>query len=179
MVNYNLSLKTAPALLPPAGQVTLDKAGGRYLLRASYTDRGGLPGHDRVLLRPARLPAQEATQTAGIAKRNLTEADAVMAYNEAGAWMAFHNLDLTGIRAVSVRFGSPGLTGKLELRLNAPNGPLIGTLPVEAGAPREQTPRVPTTPTNGVYTLYVVYREKTGGIGIWKRLEVSWLEFHP
>ncbi len=178
MVRYILSLKLAPAQLPLQGSLTLADSGGNYLLTARYTDRGGLTGQDLLLLRPARLPAQEASRTSGVAKRNLSETEAVVAFNEPGAWAAFDAIDLTNIRSVSARFSSPGLRGQLQLRLDSPDGPLVGTLPVEAGLPKEQTPQVTLSPTRGPHTLYLVYREEAGGIGIWKRLEVSWLEFH-
>lgn len=177
MVRYILSLKDAPGPVPPRGNLSIPNVTGRYLLTAQYTDKGGLSGRDVVLLRTPRIPAQEADASRGVASRNLSATEAVMAYNEPGAWLVFKNLDLTGITSVAARLTSPGLTGGLELRIGSSTGPLLGTLAVGAGPPKEQTPVARLTPTTGQHDLYVVYKPIAGDIGIWRRLEVFWLEF--
>lgn len=177
MIRYILALNDAP--VPMATQGVLDvNPSGRYLLTAQYTDRGGLVGRDVVLLRSPRLPAQEASASKGVAARNLSATEAVMAYNEPGAWLAINDVDLTGIKAVSSQFNALGLTGTLDLRLDSPTGTLIGKLPVASGPEKTQLPKVTITATKGRHALYVVYQEQSGEIGIWKRLEMAWIEFH-
>lgn len=177
MVRYVLSLKEVAPKLPTQGAIAIDNTVGQYLLTAQYADRGGLPGRDAVLLRAPRLSFADVTMTHGIAKRNLSETEAVLAYNEPGAWIAFKSIDLTGIRSVTSRFGSPQLVGELELRIDSPTGLLLGTLPVVNQPERMRTVTATLKPTTGQHDVYLVYKEKSGGINIWKRLEVSWLEF--
>ncbi|AQG80122.1 PQQ-dependent sugar dehydrogenase [Spirosoma montaniterrae] len=177
MVRYILSLRDAPSPVAPQGALTVAKGSGRYLLTAEYTDKGGLTGRDVVLLRSPRVAAQEASASQGVASRNLSATEAVMAYNEPGAWLAFNGVDLSGIQSVTARLTSPGLRGQLELRLDSPTGQLVGVLPVQPGPPNQQMPIASLNPTAGVHNLYVVYKPIAGEIGIWRRLEVAWLEF--
>jgi cytochrome c len=177
MIRYILSLKEAPAPTATQGTLNVTMLSGQYLLSAQYTDKGGLLGRDAVLLRSPRFLAQEAPATKGIARRNLNETDAVMAYNEPGAWLATNPIDLTGIQTVAIRFNAQQLTGQLTLHLDSPTGPLIGTLPVIDGPQREQTPVTNITPVKGKHTLYVVYKQLAGEIGIWRRVEAFWIEF--
>ncbi len=177
MVRYILSLKKVPVTAPVQGTLMIAGQSGRYLLAAQYTDRGGLTGRDAVRLRSPRVAAQEADATKGIASRNLNATEAVMAYNEPGAWLAFRQIDLTGIDSVSARVHSSGLTGQLELRLNDPTGPMVGSLPIEPGPPSQQISMARIQDTQGQHNLYVVYKPREGEIGIWKRLEVFWIEF--
>lgn len=177
MIRYILSLKEAPLRMATRGVLKVNSA-GRYLLTAEYTDQGGLVGRDAVLLRPPRLLVQEASASKGVARQNLSASEAVMAYNESGAWLAINDVDLTGIQSISVHFNASGLTGNLDLRLDSPTGLLIAQLPVEAGLKKRQTPLAALIPTKGQHTLYVVYKEQAGNISIWKRLEMSWIEFH-
>lgn len=179
MVRYILSLRDAPSPVATQGTLNITKYSGRYLLTAAYTDRGGLTGRDVVLLRSPRVAAQEASASKGVASRNLSAAEAVMAYNEPGAWLAFNELDLTGIHSVAARLTSPGLTGQLELRLGSPTGRLVGVLSVQPGPPSQQTPVARLSSAPGVHKLYVVYKPIAGQIGIWRRLELHWLEFAP
>lgn len=177
MVQYILNLNEEAPKLATKGSVVVDKQTGQYLLRAQYADRGGLSGRDMVLLRSPRLSSVDVGETKGIAKRNLNETEAVLAYNEPGAWVSLKAIDLTGVGSFSCRFGASQLMGSLDLHLDSPTGPVVGTLPVVDGPQKTRTVTGGIRPTTGQHDLYLVYKEKSGGIGIWKRLEVSWIEF--
>lgn len=175
MVRYILALKDEPPRLPSKGIAKMDQPQGLYQFLATYTDAGGLNGQASVLLRPTRMPASLASLTQGVGRRNLPGGGTAMTFNESGAWLAFEELDLTGVSHLAASFVSPNLEGELELHLDAPDGPLIGSLKV-AATPKDQIPRIPISPTPGMHRLYVLYREKQGGISIWRRLELYWLE---
>lgn len=59
-----------------------------------------------VLLRSSRLSSVDVSEMRGIAKRNVSETETVLAYNEAGAWISLKAIDLTGVDSVSCRFGA-------------------------------------------------------------------------
>jgi len=177
MVRYILSLRREAPRMKPQGTVRADKPEGTYLLAARYTDRGGLDERAMLLLRAPRIRAQQASAMQAVALRNLNGKEAIMAYNEPGAWLAFRGLDLTGIRTIVAQVHSPGLLGVIEVRTGSPTGPLIGSLPVREGPPREQDVSTPITPTAGEHDVYFVYKETEGGVNIWNRLEVPWFEF--
>jgi cytochrome c len=177
MVRYILSLRQEAPRMKPQGTVRADQPEGLYLLSARYTDRGGLGESATLYLRPPRIRAQQASAMQGVALRNINGKEAIMAYNESGAWLAFRSLDLTGIRTIAAQVHSPGLLGVIEVRTGSPTGPLIGSLPVREGPPREQDVSTPITATAGEHDVYFVYKETKGGVSIWKRLEVPWFEF--
>jgi len=173
MVRYILSLNKPNPQLPPKGTLSLDQPKGTYVLLARYTDKGGLMGQDLIRLRPTRFPAAEADVFQGVAPKN-SGGSVTMSYNENGAWLCFRKLDLTGIKSIRTNIYSPKLVGTLEFRLNSPAGPVVAQVPVRGTDVEDTT--VPLTATSGTHDVYVVYREQSGGINIWKRLDLRWLE---
>lgn len=176
MVRYILSIKEEPPQLKTTGTVTLPEQAGLYQLTARYTDKGGLVGQSSLLLREPRVPVAQAREVKGVGRRNAALGRSTMTFNESGASLAFDDLDLTGITNISARFFAPGLIGALEIRLDSPTGTLIGAIPVDA-PDKEQTAVATIQPTQGMHTVYLVYKEKSGGMSIWKRLEMLWVEF--
>lgn len=53
----------------------------------------------------------------------------------------------------------------------------MGTLLVTDGPQKIRTVTTNLKPITGQHDLYMVYEEKSGGIDIWKRLELFWIEF--
>ncbi|AEI51939.1 PQQ-dependent sugar dehydrogenase [Runella slithyformis] len=174
MVRYILSLNKPSPQIAPKGKVTLNKSQGNYFLIARYTDSGGLMGQDLLRLRPARFWASEADLFSGVAKKNGV-GTSTMSYNENGAWICFKNLDLKDLRTVRTNVYTPKLVGDLEFRLGSPTGPIFAQVSVNGKDVEETTASL--TPQEGLHDVYVVYREQSGGINIWKRLDVRWLEF--
>ncbi|MBB4077758.1 cytochrome c [Lewinella aquimaris] len=142
MVDYILSLDDAAAEkqeLPLRGTfVTNTPPGengkGGYLLRAAYTDRGTgqlrpLTAEKIIALRNPildveRNDAAKGTQLTTTPGRSFNVV-------EDGGYIGYNNLDLTGISEViihaeaSKRSGAAG--GVIEVRLDAPDGTLLGT----------------------------------------------------
>lgn len=90
-----------------------------------------------------------------------------LGYSAAGSWAGFANVDFgTGVSFVDVRVASAGTGGTLELRLDAPDGPVIAQapLPVTGGWQTWTTVSAPVTGAAGVRDLYVMFT-RTGGSG--------------
>jgi cytochrome c len=174
MVRYILSLSKPSPQIAPKGKVNLTQKQGSYFLIARYTDKGGLLGQEVLRLRPAKLIAAEADVFEGVAKKN-NVGGATMNYNENKAWICFKNIDLSGLKTVKTKLSSPKLIGNLVMRIGSPTGTLIAQVPVNGNDMEENLAQI--TPQQGIHNLYVVYEEQSGGINIWKRLDLHWLAF--
>lgn len=157
MANYILSLAGPPPAAksrPPRGRLALDQhrpeVPGRYIVQASYTDKGNgnqiprLTSTDVVVLRSPKLTAHK-----------FAEADRAMAYhvkpedNPVGddeldllvaihdGWVTYGELDLTGINRIDAHLALvPNITsgGTIEVVADNPrNGPVLGSATIEQG----------------------------------------------
>jgi cytochrome c len=174
MINYILSLSKPSPQIKTKGTVSLIHTQGNYIMLARYTDTGGLTGQDLLRLRPARLMAADADITKGVAKKNLVDG-ALMSYNENEAWICFKNIDLTSLKSLKINLFSSKLEGDIELRIGSSEGQLIAKVPVNGIGKEETFSNI--APTHGVQNIFFVYKEKSGGINIWKRLDLKWIEF--
>jgi cytochrome c len=119
---------------------------GSYLLMAKYTDSGhpdvdglALTDQDYILLRYPLLTPESADyfSETGISYTPSTD-DPGFIMTGKGGYIGYRQLDLTGVQEVAVgvltRFWhwSHFIGGDLELRLDAPDGPLIGSQKVIA-----------------------------------------------
>ena len=150
LVNYILHVtdKTFSSL-PMRGTYTPklpegDKGNGSVLIRAAYTDRGAvstkkvLPAQTAeklIILRTPQLDAASAPiiQKAEVKAKGMGKGENVIPY--ANGHIGFRQIDLTGINALELaasaqrREGSSG--GQIQVRLDAPTGPLVGEVTVE------------------------------------------------
>lgn len=145
IVNYILSINNdLPKTLPPSGSYVTsvprdDNGKGTYILRAAYTDAGadGLPSltTDSVIFlhSPVLLPLNADVIAGGALRDQLDEY--VFLTAKRNAFIAFRDIDLTGIGKISFRLNwhlydiYPG--GLIEVRLDSPDGKLIGQTSVE------------------------------------------------
>ena len=145
MANYILSVnQEMPKSLPVEGSFATrvpdhDNGKGTYIIRAAYTDRGvgALPSHTSdsvIFLRSPRLSPFAADLIEGGALRDQLD-EYVFLTAKPNSFIAFENIDLTGIRKISFRPNwhlydiYPG--GKVEVRLGSPDGELIGSAAIE------------------------------------------------
>lgn len=122
------------------------------------------------------LAAAEAPISWGVSKRNNAAGPPTVAFTQDSAWLCYPRIDLTDLRQASVSVVSPGLEGRIELRLGNPSGLLLAQWPVPDGK-NAQFLHSPLLPAKGEHDLYVVYRERAGGISIWKRMEIREISF--
>ncbi len=159
------SLPVAGRHLPriPAG----DPGRGQVILRAVYSDQGvdGLPplaGDSIQVLRSPLLAVGQSTD------RKAVDVNARGATVRVGGQLAFRDLDLTGVRSVEVSAaafeGAGHRGGDIELRLDGPDGEVIGRGKVEPAPGRPGRGRGPdpqVVPVGGVegrHDLYLVFR---------------------
>jgi len=135
IVKYILSLSTPKnvTLLPQQGTVALkdhlsNKDEGRYVLSASYTDKGGkgapaLTSNASLVLRPAKVQAEDADQYNNIAVR---DKDIGNIHNK--SYFVLKNIDLKGINQLTYRYSSANMNGTAEVHVDSPTGNVISTL---------------------------------------------------
>lgn len=158
---------------------------GSYLIKARYTDSGNaevggltLSDQDYVLLRYPLLSPESADyfSESGISYTPSTE-DPGFIMTGKGGYIGYHQLDLTGVQEVAVgvltRFWhwSHFIGGDLELRLDAPDGTLIGSQKVIApitkpgegpffGDAAGKPIPFDVTKYSGVHDLYLIIRNQ-------------------
>lgn len=145
IVNFILNSNAEnPKTLPVKGTFVTriprdDNGKGTYIIRAAYSDRAAanVPSHTSdsvILLRSPKLDPVQADITEGGAIRDQLD-EYVFLTGKPGSFIAFEGIDLTGIRKISLRPNwhlydiYPG--GRVEIRLDAPEGELIGATEIE------------------------------------------------
>jgi cytochrome c len=172
IVKYVLSLsekKAASKNLPVTGTyVTREQPDqtnkGSYIFRAAYKDKGAgrsgpQLGESLIVLRHPLIQVSDMAASGGIEFfRNKSVAGA----KEKGAHLLLKNIDLTDIKTVEIIGTNRKSPGSLTIRLDAPDGMLIG----KAVSTSSETKAVVTqlTPTNGKHDLYLVFEEAGGQI---------------
>ena len=101
-----------------------------------------------------------------------------------GDWVAFDPVNLGGVGTVTFRVsgGSAATAGTpraaVELRVDAPDGPLVATATLNATAGNNSwaSQSVPVSYPAGSHRLYLVFRPVTGGptTGL---VNLNWVEF--
>ncbi|XNR95369.1 ThuA domain-containing protein [Streptomyces sp. R-74717] len=138
-----------------------------YVLNAKYTDKGGdgvsaLTGYGRAVLQPKHKQAEyyDAQSGTRIVAQEGAENGKRIGDVSNGDWVAFDPMSVEGIGTVSYRLSSPYGVGAIELRADAPDGPLLATTPVSntGGWDNYQaTPAVPVQELKGTHKLYLVF----------------------
>ncbi len=179
MVEYILSLagtQSTPTM-PTEGRYTpeipAEAAGqGVVVLRAAYTDRGAGPippttTEEVLVLRAPTVVVAAADAQEGVQRMKVPQMPVEMAIvQKSGAYAGFKQLDLTGITEVVFMVSAPvqylnSTGGKIEVRLNAPDGPLLGETPFlepVAEATGGSMLRATLKPSEGVHDVYFVVR---------------------
>ncbi len=92
----------------------------------------------------------------------------------ASAWTSYGNIDLTSVDTFVARVASASAGGNMEIHLDSPAGPLIGTctVPVTGGSQTYTDAYCDTSSASGTHTVYLVY--STGGGNVFS---VQWFGF--
>ena len=111
----------------------------------------------------------------GLSYEACTEGGRDVAYIQNGSYLLYHTIDFTDVTTFVARVASNTQGGQIQLRLDNPNGPLIGTASVSStgGWWIWRTVTCSISPTNGIHDVYLVF---TGGPGNLFNLE--WLSFY-
>jgi cytochrome c len=144
------------------------------VVTANYTDSGGQPGSEPLTggvthrLWPKTIQAEHFTDQQGlsIADNNTAHGFFRVQSVTVGDWLYFEPMNFKNIDSISVRY-SAGSTagGRLELRLDAPDGPVISTLELgpTGGGNTYANAVAPIAPTAGTHRVYFTFAQRTGG----------------
>ncbi len=104
---------------------------GYYTLKASYTDKGAKgsspqTGADEIRLRSNTLRAMDADAHPGFPFEW-----GEIRTGDYKAYLLYNDIDLTGIRSISMEYASENQSGFIEIRKNSIGGPIIGRIPFQ------------------------------------------------
>ncbi|GAA4403036.1 hypothetical protein GCM10023187_18720 [Nibrella viscosa] len=144
ITNYILNITNkAISTLPVQGTFTPsipegESGNGFYILRAAYTDRPTkVPSHTAesmvVLRRPQLIPTDADVIQGGAVRDQLDEFTFLT--TKPNSYIGYKQIDLTGIRQIEFRpnwhLYDIYTGGEVEIRLDSPTGPLLGTAEVK------------------------------------------------
>lgn len=200
MVKYILSLAEAkPKVqsLPVKGTYTInlpstDKGQGLYMFRAAYKDRGanGLPGissEETISLRSPNINPSDYDEFVDVNKMSYGGNRFVIP-SMSGSYIVLKDIDLTSITKVDVNAIAPkaqlnALGGLIEIRLDAPNGKLLGKSEFVGDLGFGAKPfTINLEPTRGFHHLYFVFTNpeaKTRGGALMIVLNTSFKSGEP
>ncbi len=138
------------------------------IIDAEYTDLGGggqppLTTHTQAVLQPRVRQAEHFGDSSGIqiVAGAAGHGGAAVGYVDNNDWISFRPYNLTGVQSFSARVGAPaGGGGTLELRVDSPTGPLVGSATVvpTGGYANFATVTGGVTAPTGTRTLFLVFK---------------------
>lgn len=148
-----------------------------WVLEATYTDAGGdtvgsLTGRDLHVLQPKRKEAEHYSTQSGIQTEATSDPKGGLrniGFIDDGDYISYDRMNLAGIDAVTYRFASNGLGGRIEIRADSPDGPLIsdsGFIAPTGGWQTWTDVTVPIEDTSGTHDLFFVFRNNPGDGGL-------------
>ena len=195
MVDYIMSLaeeEVNKEKLPLSGvldfQVPTGETEGSYVLMASYTDRGGpnntppLDANEVIYLRYPKIDASAFDVLEGVNRFDANEEQTArmglsgkrtLIIGSHEGYVGYKNIDLTGIRSVgggimvAPQFNKGGV---ITISIDAPDGPIIGMIPVSTEDPGLKDRNVDIKPTDGVHDVYFSFignDEGSVGMVVW------------
>jgi cytochrome c len=196
MVDYILSLGNKAeqkVSIPLKGRIMLDaqknlSSIGRYTLIASYKDKGGnginpITSRKEIVLRNALVLAASADAFEGTAKAN-NQGSRLVKLTEDRAYIRFNDVDLTDIKYLVYSVDPAKTSGKIEMRLQSPEGKLIGStaelsrkkMGATDGSERWLDTKVTIEHTEGRHDIFFVFR---GGneVNIWNSFLLNSIYF--
>jgi cytochrome c len=174
MVKYILSVGNRPVenRLPQQGTLMLNQHVGkeqlgRYVLTASYTDKGALlapPGNLRtqlaltktnvLVLRPTKVLGSEADEL-----HNISRQDKRLGNIHHQSYFVLKNIDLKGIDQLTYVYSSQDKNASVEVHIDSPTGLLISTLAYTATGDWKTYKELstPVKDPGGQHDLYFVF----------------------
>jgi len=141
-------------VLQPAGQQPLwfvHNPDTGYLLNVAWSEPEGA----------SRVPAASHAAQRGIMSAPCSEGGECIGWIEDGDWARYDSVDFgAGTERVELRVASATRGGRIELRLGAPDGKLLGTAEVSNTGDWQKWESVTAEiePTRGTATLFLVFR---------------------
>ncbi|MDW7695532.1 ThuA domain-containing protein [Flammeovirgaceae bacterium SG7u.111] len=188
MIGFVLSLdeeSTKPSL-PLAGVLDFDQGNGKYILKSSYTDKGGevigsLNNTKTIEFRPAKVEAEDYDSFFKIAKRRPAGTNVTYLHRiQPDSHFMFKGIDLSGVDKITMRTSATGSEGfKINLRLGSPKGEIVasGEVPFTTGKRNDFSETILTfsKQVNATQDIYITF-EYAGTENA--SVEIDWLLFH-
>jgi cytochrome c len=143
IVDYILELDNDNVSLPRKGSLVLKQHVGKgnegsYLLVATYTDKGAngiepLSTQSYIALRNPLIEVEEY-DGGNITLQTVTTELLTYAHVVHGNFLKFDDLDLTDINSIKYRLHKQGMGGRITVRLDQMDGPIVSTFDLPAGA---------------------------------------------
>ncbi len=165
IVKYVLSVSTQQEdmLLPQAGKVLLSQhpgtgEEGRYLLSASYTDKGGaitpLTRKETMILRPSKVQVENADVV-----YNMQRGGGRLNNIHNGSHFVLKNIDLKDVAGLTYRYSSQNKDAAIEVHIDNKKGQLISSFNFKATGRMNTFKEEATTITDpgGKHDLYFVF----------------------
>ena len=164
--------------LDPTGHDAQGQDDIYYVFKANYTDYDGLTTFQQITIHPKIMEAEFYD-----AQNNTTLIDNVDPFGGAvysvralsnNSYIMFDGRNLVDIHSISCRLSSV-TGGVIEVRADAPNGPLLSTInvPVTGSADRFAFTSAPIADPGGKHDLYFIFK-KTGATNF---LDLNYVEF--
>ena len=156
-----------------------------YVVEARYTDNGApsagsITGRASHVLQPKRKQAEHYTTQNGVQLEptgDILGGGQNIGYIDHNDYVSFAPMNLQNIRYIGYRVASAGPGGSIEVRVDAPDGPLISTALVEPTG-QWQVYRDVTTPITdpgGTHELFFVFVNSPGSSGLFN---INWIDFY-
>ena len=175
--------------LPAKGTIMPNPTPGAnvFVLTASYTDAGNgeakpLTGLEKVYLMGSTVPFSDKTKTDGFTPITFGGRDLLVIPAKQG-WFALENIDLKGVKTAYIAIGGQELPTSgldFEMRLNAPDGKLLGkgSMPKAAAGQSSGMVTIPLRSASDikaeeVYFVFIPKEEQEKRSGIAVALNVS------
>lgn len=175
-VPFSVGLRNTLTVPPEAAVVQLT---------ASYTDAGNgdlpaLTGIAQRLLRPRKIQAEDATEYAGTQPLGSSKADAgrFMGSIQHQGYLRFVGIPFSKVGGIRASVASAGAGGNIEFRAHSPDGPLLGSMPVEVNGDWEQfyLREIDIEANKETADLFLVFVNKKNRSGL---MNVDWIELLP
>lgn len=176
--NIKKSLPQKGSITPPANT----KPGAAMVLSASYTDKGGnnikaLTGRTNAVLNSNTVMFKGTEKMQGFTSFFYNGMN-IMILPKAEGWVAVDGIDLTGVNTVTMMLGwqdPPKFGYDFEMRLDAPDGKLLGSASLLPPADKKQqfapvTLKLQPVTDGQFHVIYIISKPKdpkesvTGGI---------------
>jgi len=166
----------------PVSANEADKA-GHYQLEATYLDRGAgtipaLAGTAAVLLRPRLVEAETADEIRGpqVLSSGQAGGGRFLGAIDHGHAIVFRDLKMDSVGGATLRMASAGSGGAVELHLDAADGPLLATIPVEVNGQWEEfyDRSVSWEPVEGRHDVVVVFTHPRQAGGMMNLDSLRW-----
>jgi PKD repeat protein/type 1 glutamine amidotransferase len=154
-------------------------------LSASYTDSGGLSSTEQIVIQQKHQEAEVLT-TSGTTVGFTTDGNGVQVQSiDPGDWIALGGPSLDSVNflnmdSISFRVQAAGTAGNpraaVELRFDAPDGPLAATIGINSTGNVYATQTTAVGYPSGTHKLYLVFRSIPGGPTT-NLFNLNWFEF--